>query len=1261
MATYYTKDPKKLKVERDGQKFKCTWTCGETYDDGVQFYYGLIRFRNPQTTLVDPKILMGGGTYISKTKDLPKKADKRTVTSVSFSSYYPTDNSRFLKGFFFSVRGNAKKQKIRAGKKTKEVNPTWSDWIQSELFLIEAPSQMGTGVLTYEGEYYSTYSYTVPKDKPHQPVTDLEWQACLVKGSDSPNWKSPDKKGVRKKSAASSFVITEDKYKGRDIDWNEPNYSYTRYVRIRARGPGGPGPWSTPVKHVYTMSKRSFGVNANLTKNASGPGYLCTITWTVDTPKTRPTDAVFIYYAFAVPTADMGCPDNVTWEEIPSNPIKDTKGLDRYSFIISDSPPLDHVMFVRIDTQHDSKTTPGYATYVKGSYIRGLTPPTIGSVTPDIDTRRVSLSGLRNNSEVPGSFLGVYFRDGYESGDGKLVGIVTDTSIPNTVQLPEWGDKGFALGLKAIAGATATASTTDPTKFIEETINRNIPTNTNVLSVSTKRTPIQNLTITINYTYYWLGELDESYYGDQAVTDRISYSTSFIGGTTRTISAAGLGYDDRFTIEYNGNSTFTFTISNSETDIKTGVTIDSISYTYATDNRDNIPIYYELKKTNSTIGMMESKIEWSGDIPLPPSNLNVAQDGINTILATWDWNWKEANTAEISWADHEDAWESTDEPQTYTIENVKASRWKIANLEPGNWYVKVRLIKSSDEVSVYGTYATANPFPLKVSSAPTTPALTLLPDTITAEGNTTASWAYEAVDGTTQAEAEIFEVTTDIEGNPIYTPLSPPAKTTSAQFITLYAETQGWHEGETHELAVRVKSTVDELSEDYSGAKGVSIVEKPTCTISQTNLVTRTRVIDSGTEEDPVQTTETIPNVLVDLPLRVTVTGAGEGGTTYLTIVRDGPYHGERPDGTNYDGFDGEVIASLSHYGEDEFRIGKNDRSGYFDDGGSYKIKAMVKDSRGQVAESEVLKSYYELSTDTEVNEDTEYFSYDGETYTKVDPQDGDDPSVEGWYVERTYNSFVVIWDHQAVMPDADIKVLEDDEVVCITPKLPEELPQGWEFDEGDTCDIYRLSADKPEKIISGGTFGTKYVDPYPTYGEFGGHRVVYVTKNGDYTIEETEAIADFTAADGDILDITNLKNFKAVIDFADERIELPYDISVSHKWAKDVTVTKYLDGSVTADWNQAVDMTSTVNSTVWIEEDSALIMSLRRLAIWPGYCHVRTPEGSSFTADVQVNIDHEEKWVPRLAKVSLSITRVDNYQLDGQEFYDWNKGREEE
>ena len=62
----------------------------------------------------------------------------------------------------------------------------------------------------------------------------------------------------------------------------------------------------------------------------------------------------------------------------------------------------------------------------------------------------------------------------------------------------------------------------------------------------------------------------------------------------------------------------------------------------------------------------------------------------------------------------------------------------------------------------------------------------------------------------------------------------------------------------------------------------------------------------------------------------------------------------------------------------------------------------------------------------------------------------------------------------------------------------------------------------------------------------------------------------------------------------------------------------------------------------------------MRRLAAYPGICHVRTPEGSSFSANVNVTEDRDEKWISKVARFSLDITRVESEKFDGLLYSEW-------
>ena len=170
----------------------------------------------------------------------------------------------------------------------------------------------------------------------------------------------------------------------------------------------------------------------------------------------------------------------------------------------------------------------------------------------------------------------------------------------------------------------------------------------------------------------------------------------------------------------------------------------------------------------------------------------------------------------------------------------------------------------------------------------------------------------------------------------------------------------------------------------------------------------------------------------------------------------------------------------------------------------------------------------------------------------------------------------------------------------------------------------------------------TTYVDLYPTIGEFGGYRIVYMTANGDYRTANGYAMTNYEGDD------YTINEFVSIINFGNDEVRLRYNLSVSNSWNKDFAETKYLGGAIQGDWNPAISRSGTLKATVSIQEDPTTdvpretIEALRRLAVYSGVCFVRTPDGSSYYANVDVQEDREEKWVPRLGKFSLNITRVD-------------------
>lgn len=589
--------------------------------------------------------------------------------------------------------------------------------------------------------------------------------------------------------------------------------------------------------------------------------------------------------------------------------------------------------------------------------------------------------------------------------------------------------------------------------------------------------------------------------------------------------------------------------------------------------------------------LMTSEFRWwnGGSVPKAPASVSVSSTNtVGTIKVNWTWSWNDADGAELSWSDHADAWQSTDEPSTYKVSSLFTGQWYISELETGiKWYVRVRLMKTDGDDTVYGPYSDIKE--INLSSAPNIPALFLSDAVVRRNGNFTASWGYTTTDGTPQGYAEICEATITSSG---ITYGNVIANTTTAQNLTLYPAKLGWANGSTHNLCVRVVSGSGQVSDGWSAPVPIRVATPLTCAVtypSGGNLQTIT-IVDDSVEE----TTRTALS-LIDMPLTLTVTGAGDFGNTTVAIERADSYFLDRPDERWVPSHEGETIALVNQVGESTITIDNEDLLGTLDDGAKYRIVATVSDSYGQ--------------------------------------RDELDPPI----------LFEVHWSEQAKAPSGTVVIDEENMIAKITPTVTSP-------GTGATCDIYRLSVDRPVLVYEDADFGTTYVDPFPTIGEFGGHRLVYKTANGDYTTPDGEiAWTDLREADGD-----RLNTMYNIIEFGGDRVQLMYDVTISNSWEKSFQTTEYLGGSVRGDWNPAVQRSTDMSSRVVTIKDQDTIMAMRRLADYDGICHVRTRDGSSFAANVNVteNFDMGQEIIAREFKVS--ITRVDPEGFDGQTLAEW-------
>lgn len=582
---------------------------------------------------------------------------------------------------------------------------------------------------------------------------------------------------------------------------------------------------------------------------------------------------------------------------------------------------------------------------------------------------------------------------------------------------------------------------------------------------------------------------------------------------------------------------------------------------------------------------MSSDIVWNnGEIPTVPTNVSATATGDTSAVITWDWNDADAAAAEISYSTSKDAWNSNETPSSVLVNTSHAPTINILQLTAGEtYYFRVRFATGTTDDATRGPWSDiTDAATVSLSSAPTTPSLTLSKSIITMDDTVTAAWAYASADGSAQGFAGIYEATITDSG--ITYGDAPIASATGAQTLVIDPVSAGWAEGETHYLAIRLTSAKGRTS-GWSPAVSIDIAPAITAAITETSLVEETVTIDD-------ETTETV-NALKAMPLTVTITGAGDAGTTTLIIRRAKAFFTDRPDDSTFDGFEDESIAVMSQTGEAQITVNMSDLVGELDQNGEYYIEARVTDIYGQTAASDPLY-------------------------------------------------FTVNWTHLPDIPTATVEIDADNLITKITPAAPDGAV------DTDVCDIYRLSADQPVLIVQDAAYGTTYVDRYPAFRENGGHRIVAKTETNCYiTADHRLAWLDLAEDDGDYID-----EAAAVIDYNGGHIRLPWDVELDNQWEKQFERTEYLGGSQQGDWNPAVERKLDLSVILRIEEDADTIAQMRDLSVYPGICHVRTPDGSSFSADVEIT---ETRSVNSpVAEFSINITQIDSEGLDGLTLDDW-------
>lgn len=323
--------------------------------------------------------------------------------------------------------------------------------------------------------------------------------------------------------------------------------------------------------------------------------------------------------------------------------------------------------------------------------------------------------------------------------------------------------------------------------------------------------------------------------------------------------------------------------------------------------------------------MMSDSVVDEDIAPVAPDPLTVTKYTNDSVFVKLSWKWADAKDLEIGWADNRYAWESNDQPKTYTVTEIGATTWLIQGLEVGKtWYFRGRYHGMIDDDEA--TSAWSNMTSIDLATNPQKPVLTLNRGFVLPGGSVSASWDYANEDNSPQVSAQICLAT--ISGATVsYGTVIAHGDSALSMLIR-----HAWSTNTQYYLALRVRAQSGRYS-DWSDPVGLFCPAKPTLSWQNDGIVNG--VMSS-----------------LDDYIGYGVIGRGTGRCA-LSITRARDYHVDRPDDGTYDGYVDESIWTKSEFFGGaaqlfQYQIDPEDLIGELDDGAHYNLIATITDSYEQ-------------------------------------------------------------------------------------------------------------------------------------------------------------------------------------------------------------------------------------------------------------------------------------------------------------------------
>lgn len=238
-----------------------------------------------------------------------------------------------------------------------------------------------------------------------------------------------------------------------------------------------------------------------------------------------------------------------------------------------------------------------------------------------------------------------------------------------------------------------------------------------------------------------------------------------------------------------------------------------------------------------------------------------------------------------------------------------------------------------------------------------------------------------------------------------------------------------------------------------------------------------------------------------------------------------------------------------------------------------------------------------------------------------------------GLQTDPVLSSFDVEWIAQAVDPTNAVSLMpldyvtEGEHVQAVQIKLTPPIGS----DATDVYDIYRMDGDTAHLIGEGFPLTYTAIDEYAPFGE-AYYRIALRTVDGDieFTEKEYELISETVR-----------------VDWQGGTLELPYGVTISDSYRKDVEFRQHLDGSTDGYWNTNINRKGSYGSAIIELVQPDEINLARALGRYPGAVFVRTQNGSAYAADVQItDISVKNEAVTLLEIEATEVGLTDEFML---------------